>query len=252
MVLLTGAESSAGLPVTLELVGGERLTAEVDDRTSSQQLWLRYAYGQAQVLRAIEWDRIARATVKREDLDAAAFRAMALQLRSPYEPPSRLRPSPGAEAPAQPDRFPQSLLSKASVWPCRVESIWASAELAHWDADPECDGLLLQVVPLDCFGAPVPVAGTLEVELQEGRVRQPRSLGRWTAAIPCPVVGKPSGSPVFVHQLPFGPGETQSDSSFSKWGLVRVTLSVPGQGVFQRSISEVLLRQETPVPNWAP
>jgi hypothetical protein len=202
LALLMATASPAGQPVTVELVAGERVTAEVDSRTSSQQLWLRYASGNAQLLRAIEWDQVARATVDREDLDAAAFRQKALQLRTPYESPTQSRQRPQAETPRHPDPSPPPRFG-AGAWSCRVESIWASAELANWDADPECEGLLLRVVPLNCFGVPVAVGGIVEAELWEDRVPRPRSLGRWTCPVPGPAAEAPAGGLVFIHRLQF-------------------------------------------------
>jgi hypothetical protein len=127
-----------------------------------------------------------------------------------------------------------------------VQSIWADARLANWDADAAFDGLLLRVVPLDCFGAPVPVTGTVEAQLWDDRARQPRSLGRWVCAVAFAHLpfARPHDPrwPPFVHRLPFQADDPQMDGTISRLGTLRVVLTVPGQGVFEYQVRDVALR----------
>src|SRR5262245_10824853 len=160
-LVLTGGVAPTvcgGQRVVVELQSGEQLTAQVDARTSSQRLWLRYSHGNAEVLRPIDWDQVARGVVGSDDLDPAAFRAKALQIRSLHEPPALTAPGLWAGTYACPPGGA-----------CQVQSIWADARLANWDADAPYDGLLLRVVPLDDYGAPVAAAGTIEAELWDNR-----------------------------------------------------------------------------------
>src|SRR6266508_2940295 len=75
----------------------------------------------------------------------AALRAKALQLRSLHEP----RGASASAGLAGKNACP-TLPSADSAVPGQVQSIWADAHLANWDADAQFDGLLLRVVPLDC------------------------------------------------------------------------------------------------------
>jgi hypothetical protein len=247
--MLMAANLHAGPPVVVELHGGERLTAEVDGRTSSQELWLRYAYGNTQILRPIAWDRIARGSVGSEEFDAAALRQKALQLRTAYEPPMNVPKPATTPRPDSPGGSPAS--AAGDVRSRRVESIWADAELANWDSDPEFDGLLLRLVALDCYGAPVVAAGTVEAELWEDLVRRPISLGRWTCAVPALAPANSVDWPIFVHRLPFQGSDPWRDPSISKWGMLRVSFAVPGHGVLEYSLSDVLLRREAPRSRWS-
>jgi hypothetical protein len=229
------SELRAGQRVVVELKDGEQLTAEVDSRTSSQRLWLRYAYGNAEILRPIEWDHVARGVVGSDDLEAAAFRAKALQIRSLHEPPRAKRPeASGAGSPpaGRQDAYPTFAGDGSASR--QVQSIWADARLANWDADAAFDGLLLRVVPLNGYGAPIAAAGTIEAELWDDRARYPRSLGRWTCMIR-EGVGKPS-------RLPFQADDPQVDDTINRLGTLRVSFAVPGQGVFECEVSDVALR----------
>jgi hypothetical protein len=216
------SELRAGQRVVVELKDGEQLTAEVDARTSAQRLWLRYSHGRAEILRPIEWDRVSRGVVDSDDLEAAAFRAKALQIRSLHEPRGAGIPAGSAGKNACP-----------TLSGHQVQSIWADARLANWDADAPFDGLLLRVVALDDCGAPVAAAGTIEAELWDDRARQPRRLGRWT----CMAEGE--GRP---GRLEFQADDPQVDGTISRLGTLRVSLAVPGQGVFEYEVQDVALR----------
>jgi hypothetical protein len=221
-------ELAAGQRIVVELVGGQQLVAQVDARTSPQRLFLRYERGGAEILRPIDWDHVTRGVVDGKDLEAAAFRAKALEIRS-------LHSSEAAECTAGKRTCP-TLPAGHFEGPLfhRVQSIWADARAANWDGDPLLDGLVLRVVPLDCYGAPAVAEGTVEVELWDEHPRHPRQLGRWVN-----VVG------VGIEQtclLPFQGDDPQLNKEIGRLGTLRVSYAVPGQGVFECEVRDVTLR----------
>jgi len=248
---LCPAAVRAGQKVVVELKGGEQVTAEVDRRTSAEQLWLRLSAGNAEILRPVEWDRIAHGVVGSEDFDGAAFRAKALQIRS--VPDAALAKPAGGDATASPSQlrapWPSGIAAE-ELWlgSRRVASIWADAHLGHWEAGAEPSGLVVRVLPLDCRGLPVAVAGTLEVELWDGRSCHRRSLGRWTCAISTAeaawansVSGRTPWAG-FVQRLPFQADDPGHDPSIGRTGTLHVSFAVPGHGVFEWRVRDVLLR----------
>lgn len=221
-------ELAAGQRVVVELTGGQQLVAQVDARTSPQRLWLRYERGRAEILRPIDWDRVTRGVVEGKDLEAAAFRAKALEIRSLYSPEAAECTAGKNACPTLPaEHFEGALFHRA-------QSIWADARVANWDGDPLLDGLVLRVVPLDCYGVPTAAEGTIEAELWDEHPRHPRQLGRWVN-----IVG------VGIEQtclLPFQADDPQLVEEISRLGTLRVSYAVPGQGVFEYEVREVALR----------
>ncbi len=176
-------------------------------------------------MRPIDWNRVARGVVDGKDFDAAAFRAKALEIRSLHEPAAAY---PSAGEKAGPTAAGHLVLPA-----CAVQSIWADARLANWDADALFDGLVLRVVPLDCYGMPTAAEGTIEAELWDHHPRHPRQLGRWVNAV---------GIGVEQTCLPFLADDPQTEGAVSRLGTLRVTYAVPGQGVFQYDVQDVPLR----------
>jgi hypothetical protein len=127
--------------------------------------------------------------------------------------------------------------------------------IANWDGDVETDGLVVEVAPVDAYGALVAASGTLEVELFAAQRRvlhhAPLSGGdtlelveRWTRSVNASDYG-PRGA---IVRLPYGAihPELRPDWMAGWYGLVHVKLSLPGHGVFEDSRDGVRVRP------WAP
>ncbi len=133
----------------------------------------------------------------------------------------------------------------------RVRSLSIAARVANWDADPEIDGLLVHVVPLDDDGEVVPVDGTLNFELTLQQFATRRQLpwrrrdrpfftsDRWSV----PLRASDFGLHGAYVRLPFKQAHPEIDLDVAPNGLLRGRLGVRGQGVFEASDADVRLRR---------
>ena len=253
------AEEHRG-PVAVEVLSGRSFTGEVDPRTDSSRLWLRWSQGAIVVLRPICWERVVRAEVAGETLSGEEFlQAVSLSEQSVRNQAGtggsrsrilRMHCQSGASpAPAMPtgsgEEPGSTTTAGAGGRPAlAVRSLLIEAWVANWDSDVEVDGLIVDVYALDADGTPVRVRGTLEVNLigqQTSVVRLGRPsarLGRWTRQVR-PADFGPRG---FRYRLPFQSVHPEFDLEWSCYGTVHARLSVPGQGVFETTESTVRIR----------
>jgi len=243
-------------PLTVELVSGRKFTGLVDGRTNVQQLVLRFTRGTATLMRPIAWDRVVKASVEGQAIEADRLRETALAMRiegsgfgiqragNRVQGTGDRGQEPGAGN-KEPTALPQ---------PPRVTSVSFDARLANWDADVETDGLILDVVPISADGYATPTGGTVEIELfaPQKRVFQdaPKSGGatlerveRWTRTVDLADFG-PSGARL---KLPFGAVHPEFDLDWIGVGLVHVRLVVPGEGVFDDSVDGLRIRPYAPL-----
>jgi hypothetical protein len=249
LVLVSGAvhrsapaQANDDPPVRVELVSGRVLVGQVDARSGSNRLWLRTGDAQAHVVRPVDWDRVARATVAGNALEPAAFRAWVLE-RPPVEPPPAAvagsRVDGGVRASADPRPLPAA---------SKVRTLVLSAYLANWDADVEADGLIVSAAPLDESGRITEVRGTLEAELI-GTQRLSRTRGeplpqmaRWTV----PLQGS-LGPEGYTLRMPFQAVDPEYATALWSHGLVRGRLVAPGHGVFEADAGLVRIRAFNPL-----
>jgi len=241
---LTAREAAAAERVVVQLRSGQRLAAEIDSRTDARQLWLRYAWGNAEILRPIDWDHVAGGVIKNEDLEAAAFRARAMTHRSLHQP------QPKPSVPAGPRESPSLLRFPAPpfdlpLWPagfCRVESIWADARLVNWDADAAPDGLILRVVPRAAYGEPLITSGTLEAELWDDAGPRASRIGRWTCAVTALHDALPADDRSgLLFRLPLDEPAGGHPIPRARYGTLHVNFAVPAHGVFEARVCRVPL-----------
>jgi hypothetical protein len=132
--------------------------------------------------------------------------------------------------------------AKAADSPARHVTI--DAALGGWSDTVEADGLVVYVQPLDATGRRVAVHGTLEVDLTGWRtgITAPNqysfNLGRWTEPVR-PADFGPRGA---VYRLPFQAVDPQHDLTVASKGVVHARLSVPGQGTFDATQTDVRIR----------
>lgn len=153
--------------------------------------------------------------------------------------------APASELPAQPlgTTHPPRRSSP------RIVSLAVRARLANWDADPQPDGLLIEVSPLDAAGNFVPVAGNIDLTLygerhqQGGKAHDDRApffiLEKTTRLLRVADASKKTsqeiGSDAYYLRLPFRNFDPNRDFSIGEFGILQARLSVPGQGVFKAS-----------------
>ena len=241
-------------PITVEVAGGRVLTGQLDMRTDAAHLWLRWERPGVIVLRPIEWDGVLRTRLAGHDLDGERFRQIVVAVRQTLPPP----PSPekrtvltlvGKEpSPQEVDNSPAAGRISPSAYhrepSSPVRSLAIDAALANWDATVEADGLVVRIAPLDGEGRMVPVAGTLEVDLTGWRqvatpLPQPfLELGRWTRTVSPDDFGGQGA----VYRLPFGAIHPEFGTTIAPRGAVHARLSVPGEGTFEATASDVRIR----------
>ena len=227
--------------LTVRLASGREFTALVDARTDAE-LWLRFSSGGGSILRPISWDRIVAAEIDGQKVELKALRGICREVKS-TAPAKKLSPAVAAV-----DQVPPP--APAPI----VTSIRIDAWLANWDADVETDGICVQLQPLGENGQLVPVRGIADVELFAPQRRKfneaPQSGGwmtelmqRWSERIE-PQQTSTSG---ILLRLPFAALHPEFNSGVDDWGLVHVSLTVPGSGVFEQSLDGVRLRKWSPV-----
>jgi hypothetical protein len=127
---------------------------------------------------------------------------------------------------------------------------------ANWDADHELDGLIVSLRPMSAAGEPLAIAGTLEVQLVAERPgdfpnhrqdiprnRRIESIGRWTQSLSRDDF---TGGEARLR-VRFQAAHPQFTSDLGPLGAVHVRFSVPGQGVWQRTVEVVPLRSFSPL-----
>jgi hypothetical protein len=153
-------------------------------------------------------------------------------------------PPESALAPITPKAKPRAPVMK-------VRSLLVRARLANWDNDPEPDGLLVEVTPLDGMGRFAAVGGSIDLELygerhqQGGFVfddREPFTLLDRHAKI---VRAVDAGPESFVVRFPFRRFHPDRNLEISTYGLVRARFSVPGQGVFEAADDWTVIRDSS-------
>lgn len=251
--------------ITVELLSGRTVTAQLDGRTDSSRLWLRNGGATQYILRPIAWDRVVRVrtgtkTLSRDEFLATVARARSdtsgrAEKQSPRKivlggrPPETTGPADTAisVSTSRLTTIRKTGSDRQSV--SRVQSLAIDARLANWDADPEADGLIVDVYPLDADGRVVPVRGSLEVNLTGwrktgSRPRRPLArIGRWTQRV------DPSDfdSGVAHYKLAFQAVHPEFDLDWVSHGEVHARLGVPGHGAFEAIAGSVRIRSYSPI-----
>lgn len=75
------SDDIADEPVALQLLSGRTYVGAIDARTDRDRLWLRFGSTKAEILRPIEWHRVAGVRIAGEDVPAAKLRALVVRLR---------------------------------------------------------------------------------------------------------------------------------------------------------------------------
>jgi hypothetical protein len=226
--------------IAVHLASGRLLTAELDPRTDSSQLWLRWQCARAELLRPILWDCVISAEIKGHNISGEDLLELVRQIRRDLPAQSVSLPlaksivmlgSASAETAAITAPSPPTEKTKTP----RVHWLKIDARPARWDNYVETDGMLICIAPLDASGEVVPVRGTLEVDLiaehaDVVRLAQPFSrIGHWSQAVR-PEDFAPSGA---VYRLRFQGMNPEFSSHLAPHGAVHACLSVPGQGSFE-------------------
>ncbi len=256
ILILASAAAQAQNPgeladqVTVTVQSGRQFRGQVNARTTAKQLWLRAGSDTAYVLRPIDWGRVTEAEGAGQTWSAGDFKRVALaKIRGFGEDPFRDDPRPPSSKPTggPPPKAPHPTDNPAAE---TVRAVDVAAELGHWSAGVEADGLLVSVTPKDATGWPTAVDGTLELSLLGQRfvpllanADQFPELARWTQV----VTAGDFTDGVAVYRLPFQALHPDFNVDLGSLGLVHARLAVPGQGVFEATTGATPIRQLNPV-----
>jgi len=243
-------------PLTVELASGRKFTGLVDTQSNNQRLVLRFTRGTATLKRPIAWDRVVKAMVDGQAIEADRLRETALAMRVEGLESRVQETGDGNQGAGTRGQEPGPRNQEPTMLPAplRVTSVTFDARLANWDGDVETDGLILDVLPISADGYATPTGGTVEIELfaPQKRVFQdaPKSGGdtlerveRWTRTVDLADFG-PNGARL---KLPFGAVHPEFDLDWIGVGLVHVRLVVPGEGVFDDSVDGLRIRPYAPL-----
>lgn len=248
------SDKESGVPldtVKVTVQSGRQFVAEIDARTNDDTLWLKYGTSNTTLLRPIQWNRVIQAERGDNILGKADLIELARESKSssPNEKASRpeTRRPPNASQLSDADRAHRALGSSS-----RIQSVEADATLGNWDSDVEADGLVIAITPLDEFGQPVNINGTLYVTLTSSQRENSSSvahgerigpIGRWTAALKSQQWNKQA----YVVRFPFQAADPGFDTSVAAHGMVHVRVVVPGHGSFDRTIDGLRIRTFSPL-----
>lgn len=244
LLLASSTAQAADTQVKVKLASGRAFTGILDSRTDAERLWLRWRVGEVELQRPIAWQRIASAELNGEPIDLAELQDQATDLATPGRVTDLRLPKPG-RLPIEETTPPAATL----ITPV-VRSIRCDAWLANWDADAEFDGLMVEIEAFDENGQHVAAQGTVAAELitidyQRGYLnstsggRVPTSLGRWTHAWQAPD----------KLRLEFQGRDPQRTGQLDRYGWLKLRVTIPGSGVFEREIDGLRMRPFTPVQN---
>jgi hypothetical protein len=231
--------------VVVHLLSGRTMTAKIDARTDAAQLWLRWESLGAEVLRPVQWDRVAAAEINDNIISGKEFLDLVDQIRRdiPAQPVSApavksivMLGSPATEESKSNEASKSTAALKNSPEPKPpVQWLDIEATPARWDKYVETDGMSICIAPKDAYGRLVPVRGTLEVDLiaeHAGVVKLPypfSRIGHWSQTVRPQDFG-PSGA---VYHLSFQDVNPELSNHLGPHGAIHATLSVPGQDTFE-------------------
>lgn len=242
LLLLLGSAASPAASVTLQMESGRRFTGELDQRTSREQLWLRWSRAGVELRRPVSWQHLQQVEVDGEVYSPAELWQVVTSSRWPAHDPfvDDAEPVP---LPAAQRRQP---LERTALWPVPppVRAIHVQAASANWDAGVPVDGVVAYVLPLDEWGNVVPVTGSVELQVT-GQLRSVPTgsygavlLGTTTIGITPEQLG-PAG---YACKIPFQYASPEFNAGLGSFGIVHARLSVPGDGVFDASAAMVRVR----------
>ncbi len=212
---------------------GRALTGEIDTRSDSRTLWIRYEEAGIILTTAVPWEDVATSRLDGEPIAAAEITSQVSHLKTSnpdgflteYEVFS---PESQVIADSAPAYFPRT----------RVMSVEIDARLANLDRTVEPDGIVLAVAPIDAHGQIVPLCGNITVRLlgelfdqHTGRASF-LELERWNAT----VVESMFVENLAEIKLRFRKVRPEFDLGLCTSALVHVRLGVPGTGNFEASI----------------
>lgn len=249
----------AGETVAIFVRDGRVLSGEIDNRTTTSDLWLHSSEPSILILSSIPWSDITEARIGAEKLSPTELRGRVDRLKKPLPVEvlkRRKRPAGSPNSPAAP------IVQQVEIVP----------DVANWKRGVAPDGLELRIRPLQANLQPAPVDGLVTVRLLGRRlgttdrlqsptgfgfwtdgsnVREYTSrlsnnryveLGRWTERLSNATLTD-SG---YLLRLPYRNVHPEQDLDIALDAIVDVRLNVDGQGIHEAT-APVQLRKYDPL-----
>ena len=248
-----GAQQSENVPAKIRVLlnDGRWLTGRVAPDTNRQQLRLVLGTPNIVVTTVVATSDIAAIETPTGELTANEFLNQLGNYRVADEWSVAV---PGRSQPVEQN------FRRTGVRPQRtIAAISATTRLVNWDRDAALDGLILELTAIDQSGRPVAASGQLDVELiglhrpvsggrssadDQRRANAP-SLESWH--IPIHAAGEAArardDNGTTVLKLPFRKFKPEREPDIAFVGLLKVRFGVSGVGVFETSISDVIIRE---------
>lgn len=247
--------------VSVKLASGRWFTGEVDARTDTEQLWLRFGDSTTSLVRPIRWSCVEFGSIAETALALPEFKEHAMSLATSHNvfEPQVSEAATSAGRPTDISRDDRPDAKKTAVQNLTRRNLLAAVDfeayIANWDNDVENDGLILHLQPRDDQGEILRmVHGTLHIELittlhaephnsfrRQGR--QIVNLGTWTKHL----VQNHVDTKGILVKLPFQAHHPEFSSRMGTHGLVHVKFVVPGQGAFEASQDSIRVRPFSPL-----
>ena len=241
-------------PVQVELIGGKRVSAELDGRTNQDRLWLSTSLRNGSLSQSISWEDVRRIQIAGRSFDSRVVRAAVATLRDASPTPPETVPSTANRIDGKTVRpgtwlEPNARTSESSppsLPKVHAMTIWAWLE--NWDQDVNADGLIVELTTYDSYGNPIPCEGTVNFVLHawktSGRDRHLEIRPeRWTRNIRL----EESQSGTVRFRLPFRAIQPHTGSEWWPHGILQVRLVVPGSGIIERTLTDLRLRRAEPM-----
>jgi len=226
--------------VSIQTVDGRELTGEVDERTSTERLWIRRETNRIVLTTSVPWGSIVAATVDGKPAEVSTLAQMWPPLKS----------SGPVGIWALTDGGPRKMAeTRAKFRPkrARIVALEIDAVLVNLDRDVEPDGFELVIAAIDVHGQAVPVRGNISARLvgerdeqHSGRIRF-EELQHWSQ----PVAPKDFLDGMASYALRFQTVRPEFDWELIPFALLNVRLGVYGEGNFEASVP-IMIRQFNP------
>ncbi|MHB8899525.1 MAG: hypothetical protein ACYC6Y_12315 [Thermoguttaceae bacterium] len=242
--------SGANDPVTVVLVDGRQVKAQIDPRTDGRLLWLTTLVDRGHLSHSVPWADVVQIDIEGQKFGGWLAQAAVAVIRDHEALEQR------PEMPQRPPAFSRAPIPEGFTRPVpvsdlpdrKVHGLTISASLANWDQDVADDGLFVELVPADAVGNPVECDAVADFTLRawkssvHGGTVTARSE-RWSKAVRQGDFRL--GSVNF--RLPFRQVEAWRSSEWWSRGVLEVRLTVPGSGVVQRTLTDLRLRAVEPM-----
>lgn len=243
------AEPATGTIAVVKLKSGPFVSGMIDAKTNDTSITLRSEADGIQLQASFDWTDILAAKIGEKVYGVEDLKTVAAKTRSVGKSFSEIVP---AKYSATTETELLNAQPVAPVFDLRVQALSIHAELANWDADPECDGLRVYVTPYNAVGQLVPIDGDITLVLTSqfqavatNHARRVTEGFREIADARHLVRKADFARGPAVYTIPFDKYYPEKEFNMVPLGILTARLGVNTQGAFNASATDVVLRYPT-------